>query len=48
MRKCALRICREGFGDFKKYLAELAVEIMGPIGKEMQRLMNYPTKLIVS
>jgi len=35
----------KGFGDFKKYLAELAVEIMGPIGKEMQRLMNYPDEV---
>ena len=35
----------KGFGDFKKYLAELAVEIMGPIGKEMQRLMKYPDEV---
>ena len=35
----------KGFGDFKKYLAELAVEIMGPIGEEMQRLMNYPDEV---
>tara|TARA_B100000614_G_scaffold35552_3_gene27974 strand:- start:1596 stop:2594 length:999 start_codon:yes stop_codon:yes gene_type:complete len=35
----------QGFGDFKKCLAELAVETMGPIGKEMQRLMNYPDEV---
>ena len=35
----------QGFGDFKKCLAELAVETMGPIGKEMKRLMNYPDEV---
>ena len=35
----------QGFGNFKKCLAELAVETMGPIGKEMQRLMNYPDEV---
>ncbi|MBU98971.1 MAG: tryptophan--tRNA ligase, partial [Rhodospirillaceae bacterium] len=35
----------QGFGAFKRCLAELAVETMGPIGKEMQRLMNYPDEV---
>ncbi|MBO6560503.1 MAG: tryptophan--tRNA ligase [Nisaea sp.] len=28
----------KGFGDFKKSFAELAVEVLGPIGSEMKRL----------
>ena len=34
-----------GFGDFKKCLADLAVETMGPIGEEMQRLMACPEEV---
>ena len=34
-----------GFGDFKKCLADLAVETMGPIGEEMQRLMACPDEV---
>ncbi len=31
-----------GFSDFKQRLAELAVEALGPIGTEMQRLQADP------
>ena len=34
-----------GFGEFKKCLADLAVETMGPIGEEMQRLMACPEEV---
>ena len=45
VRKLLSEFAGKGFGDFKKYLCELAVEIMGPIGKEMQRLMKYPDEV---
>lgn len=32
----------KGFGDFKKALTEVAVEILGPIGNEMKRLTEAP------
>ena len=35
----------KGFGDFKKSFAELAVEVLGPIGSEMKRLTDDPSSV---
>jgi tryptophanyl-tRNA synthetase len=35
----------QGFGAFKPKLAELAVEVMGPIGGEMRRLLADPAEI---
>ncbi|MDZ4375408.1 MAG: tryptophan--tRNA ligase [Phenylobacterium sp.] len=35
----------QGFGAFKPKLADLAVEVMGPIGGEMRRLLADPTEI---
>ena len=35
----------KGFGDFKSALSDLAVSTLGPIGDEMQRLMEAPDEV---
>jgi tryptophanyl-tRNA synthetase len=35
----------QGFADFKRALTELAVEKLGPMGAEMQRLMDDPAEI---
>ena len=35
----------QGFGAFKPKLADLAVEVMGPIGAEMRRLLADPGEI---
>jgi tryptophanyl-tRNA synthetase len=35
----------QGFGAFKPRLADLAVEVMGPIGAEMRRLLADPAEI---
>jgi len=35
----------KGFADLKRQLVEVAVEVMGPIGSEMTRMMNDPSEV---